>query len=91
MLSPTGSNGGKHPDATLAEYCEYWGDSESVAQPQHDVPGFAKRTTHAKKTRRRSQCATARVQTLRCEYWQQIKTIEPKTWCSWIRLASNWG
>jgi hypothetical protein len=49
MLSPTGSNGGKHPDATLAEYCEYWGDSESVAQPQHDVPGFAKRTTHAKR------------------------------------------
>jgi len=50
-----------------------------MGQHQYDVPGFAKRATDAKKkTLRSSQCATERVQKLRCEYWEQVKDIAPE-------------
>lgn len=43
------------------------------------MPRIKKTTTDAKKkTLRSSQCATHRVQKLRCEYWEQVKGIDPE-------------
>ena len=50
-----------------------------MAEYQYHVPRPKKTTTDAKKkTLRSSQCATERVQKLRCEYWQQVQNIDPE-------------
>ena len=50
-----------------------------MGQHQHDVPCLEKAATYAKKkTLRSSQCGTDRVQKLRCEYWEQVKNVNPE-------------
>ncbi len=50
-----------------------------MVQHQYNVPRITKTATDAKKkTLRSSQCATERVQKLRCEYWEQVKQIAPE-------------
>ena len=49
-----------------------------MGQSEYDVPSVAAAKPNAKKkTRRSSQSATERVQTLRGEYWEQVKPIDP--------------
>ena len=49
-----------------------------MVQYQYDVPSLTKRAINVKKkTLRSTQAATERVQKRRCEYWQQVKDIEP--------------
>ena len=50
-----------------------------MAQHQYNVPSLEKRATNSKKkTLRSSQSATERVQKRRCEYWEQVKEIDPE-------------
>jgi hypothetical protein len=69
----------KYPDITLAEYCEYWEEThQQQGQSEYDVPSVTEAKLNAKKkTMRSSQSATERVQTLRGEYWNHVKQIDP--------------
>ncbi|MBA2748045.1 MAG: hypothetical protein H0U45_04720 [Tatlockia sp.] len=50
----------------------------SMVQHQYDVPRLTERAINVKKkTLRSTQAATERVQKRRCEYWEQVKDIEP--------------
>ena len=49
-----------------------------MVQHQYDVPPLTERAINVKKkTLRSTQAATERVQKRRCEYWEQVKDIEP--------------
>ena len=65
-----------HGDATLAEYCEYFGEQYNVWVCS-SVMCIAKKTNNPrKKTLRSRQANTERVQKLRVEYWEKVKHIE---------------
>jgi len=70
----------EHQDATLAEYCEYWGEHHSQwVSPSTMCRALQKaRLTLKKKTLRSTQAATERVQKLRVEYWDVVKDIAPE-------------
>ncbi len=67
------------PDFTLSEYCEYWGEtyhqwfstSTMCRALQKEQLTLKKRRYAALKQQR------PRVQKRRCEYWEQVKNIEP--------------
>ncbi|MEG3988248.1 hypothetical protein QUA13_14045 [Microcoleus sp. S28C3] len=70
----------EHQDATLVELCELfaiktgnWVSRTAMCRPKQKL-GLNRK----KKTWRRSQAGTERVQKLRVEYWEKIKDIEPK-------------
>jgi len=66
-------DGGKYPDSTLLEYCEYWLDSHKEAVNDDVSRTQKQKLTRKKKTIRSSQAATDRVQILRSEYWGEWK------------------
>ncbi|MHC5780043.1 IS630 family transposase, partial [Nostoc sp.] len=69
----------KYPDATLSEYCEYWGISYNHwVSTSPMCRALQKQKLTVKKTLRSSQAKTERVQNLRIEYWQKVKEIEPE-------------
>lgn len=70
----------KYPDATLSEYCEYWGETYDMwVRKACYVPRAAKTKFNTKKkTLRSSQGATERVQKLRLEFWEQVRAIDPE-------------
>nr|AIJ28517.1 transposase [Fischerella sp. ATCC 43239] len=70
----------KYPDATLSEYCEYWGQAYDKWVSTSAMCRALQRQnlTQKKKTLRSSQAKTERVQKLRIEYWQQIQQIDPE-------------
>lgn len=50
-----------------------------MGQSEYDVPSVAQAKPNAKKkTLRSSQCATERVQSLRQEYWKQVRQVNPE-------------
>lgn len=49
-----------------------------MAKSKYNVSGIAKTKTYTKKTLRSRQAKTEIIQTLRREYWQQFKQIEPE-------------
>ena len=70
----------EYPDATLWEYCEYWGTTYDrwVSKSTMCRALQKQELTQKKKTLRSSQAKTERVQKLRMEYRQQVKEIEPE-------------
>ncbi|MBO3457257.1 IS630 transposase-related protein [Aetokthonos hydrillicola Thurmond2011] len=70
----------KYPDATLLEYCEYWGVTYNhwVSTSTMCRALQKQKLTLKKKTLRSSQAQTERVQKLRTEFWQKIKLIDPE-------------
>ena len=69
----------QYPDATLSEYCEYWGITYNQwLSPSTMCRALQKQKLTLKKTLRSRQAKTERIQTLRMEYWQQLKQIEPE-------------
>jgi len=69
----------KYPDATLLEYCEYWGTTYNqwVSTSTMCRALQKQKLTLKKKTLRSSQAQTERIQKLRSEYWQQVQQIDP--------------
>lgn len=69
----------KYPDATLSEYCEYWGQTyDKWVSTSAMCRALQRQNLTQKKTLRSSQCATERVQKLRCEFWEKVKDIDPE-------------
>lgn len=70
----------QYPDATLSEYCEHWGETHGSWVSTSTMCRALKKQqlTLKKKTLRSTQSATERVQQLRCEYWEQVKGIDPE-------------
>lgn len=70
----------KHPDATLSEYCEYWGETYDIWVSVSTMCRALQKQqlTLKKKTVRSSQAGTERVQNLRVEYWEEVKNIDVK-------------
>ncbi|MBW4603742.1 MAG: hypothetical protein KME29_30310 [Calothrix sp. FI2-JRJ7] len=70
----------KYSDATLSEYCEYWGQKYNMwVSTSASVSRVTKTKFNSKKkTLRSSQGATERVQNLRLEFWEQVKAIDPE-------------
>jgi putative transposase len=67
-----------HPDATLAEYCEYFGEQYNVwVCASVMCCALQKQQLTRKKTLRSSQAKTERVQKLRIEYGEKVKHIDP--------------
>jgi len=69
----------QNPDATLSEYCEYWGTTYSnwLSISTMCRALQKQKLTLKKKTLRSSQARTDRVQVLRSEYWDQIRQVDP--------------
>lgn len=70
----------KYPDATLLEYCEYWGEAHNqwVSTSPMCRALQKQKLPLKKKTLLLSQAKTERSQNLRTEYWQQVKQIKPE-------------
>lgn len=69
----------QQPDATLAEYCDYWAAThDQVLSPSTLCRALQKANLSRKKTLRSTQAASERVQRQRCEYWEAVKQIEPE-------------
>jgi transposase len=70
----------KYPDATLEEYCEYWGITYNqwVSTTTMCRALQKQELSRKKKTLRSSQGKTERVQHLKTEYWQQVKQQDAK-------------
>ena len=68
-----------HPDATLLEYCEYFGEKHNVwvCASVMCCALQKQKLSRKKKTIRSSQAQTERVQKLRIEYWEKVKQIDP--------------
>ena len=62
-----------------------------MGQSQYDVPSVAEAKLNAKKkTMRSSQSGTERIQTLRGEYWEQVKQIDPDNLVFFYSSKVNW-
>lgn len=59
---------------------EYWGQTYDKWVSTSTMCRALQRQnlTQKKKTLRSSQCATERVQKLRCEFWEKVKAIDPE-------------
>ena len=69
----------RYPDATLLEYCEYWGKNYYQWLSKSAMcRALQKQKLTVKKTSRSDQGKTERVRNLRSEYWQKVKQIAPK-------------
>ncbi|XHX78647.1 MAG: hypothetical protein RBJ76_01555 [Stenomitos frigidus ULC029] len=70
----------KYPDATLLEYCEYWGVTyqQWVSSSTMCRRLQKQKLTLKKKTFRSSQAQTDRMQMLRRAYWQQVQPVDPE-------------
>ncbi len=67
----------KYPDATLDEYCEYWGETYAQWVSSSTMcRALQTEQLTRKKDVSSTQAATERVQKLRSEYWEQVKHIE---------------
>ena len=66
-----------HGNATLAEYCEYFGERYNVwVCGSVMCCALQKQQPTREKTLRSRQANTERVQKLRVEYWEKVKHIE---------------
>lgn len=67
----------QYPDATLKEYCEYWGTTYNqwVSTSTMCRALQKQKLTLKKKTLRSSQGKTERVQILRSQYWEKVLKI----------------
>ncbi|MEG4441006.1 IS630 transposase-related protein [Microcoleus sp. AT9_B5] len=67
----------KYPEATLSEYCEYWGSNynQRVSTSTMCRQLQKQKLTRKKKTLRSSQGTTEKIQIFRTEYWQKVQKI----------------
>jgi Transposase and inactivated derivatives len=69
----------RYPDATLLEYCEYWGENHHQWVSESAMcRALQKQKLTLKKTSRSDQWKTERVRNLRIEPWQKVKQIQPE-------------
>lgn len=70
----------KYPDATLVEYCEYWGATyQQWVSPSTMCRRLQKqKLTLKRKTLRSRQAQTDSIQKSRLEYWHQAQQVDPE-------------